>query len=150
MHSLELADLQKLLLYRGYDNIESLIEFYEQLCHYTAEIEKSKFEKGVIRKVLIETYQAYYHIYNDILFPYYIPLIIIYSQQAPLPDSIAADIITRSKESPVTLIQSLIMREEGEVDKSKDYVKYQRKFNRTVIVDEYSEEGVERNKQILE
>lgn len=48
------------------------------------------------------------------------------------------------------MIESLIMKEEGEVDRSKDYIKFQKKFNRTVIVDEYTEEGVEKNKQILE
>lgn len=33
------------------------------------------------------------------------------------------------------LVEGLIMKEEGEVDRSKDYIKFQKKFNRTVIVD---------------
>jgi hypothetical protein len=43
-----------------------------------------------------------------------------------------------------------VRREEGEVDRSKDYLRFQKKFNRTVIVDEYTEEGVEKNKAMLE
>ena len=50
----------------------------------------------------------------------------------------------------IALIETLIQVEEGETDRSKDYVKFQRKFNKTVIVDEYTEEGVEKNKQNLE
>lgn len=50
----------------------------------------------------------------------------------------------------VALIEAVVAREEGEVDRSKDYLRFQRKFNRTVIVDEYSEEGVQKNRAILE
>lgn len=36
------------------------------------------------------------------------------------------------------------------MDRSKDYLRFQKKFNRTVIVDEYTEEGMAKNKQNLE
>jgi hypothetical protein len=36
------------------------------------------------------------------------------------------------------------------VDRSKDYLRFQKKFNKTVIVDEYTEEGVAKNKQSIE
>jgi hypothetical protein len=42
-----------------------------------------------------------------------------------------------------------VAQEEGEVDRSKDYLRFQRTFNRTVIVDEYTEEGLARNKASL-
>ncbi len=47
------------------------------------------------------------------------------------------------------MIDSLIAREDVEVDRSKDYLRFQKKFNRTVIIDQYTEEGVEKNKQII-
>lgn len=50
----------------------------------------------------------------------------------------------------VELIEKMIEKEEGEVDRSKDYLRFQKKFNKNVIVDEYTEEGVEKNKEILE
>lgn len=50
----------------------------------------------------------------------------------------------------VQLIDKMVEKEDGEVDRSKDYVKFQRKFNKTVIVDEYTEEGVAKNKENLE
>ena len=41
-----------------------------------------------------------------------------------------------------------MQKEEEEFhDSAKDYTKYQRKFNKTVIVDEYSQEGVQKNKE---
>ncbi len=69
------------MIYRGHDNIKSLIEFYSHLNIFTAKIEDSDFNTEVIRSVIIETFNNYYDTYNDILMPYYIGLIIIYHQK---------------------------------------------------------------------
>ena len=58
--------------------------------------------------------------------------------------------IERNRVRAVQLIDKMVEKEDGEVDRSKDYVKYQRKFNKTVIVDEYTEEGVANNKENLD
>jgi hypothetical protein len=58
-------------------------------------------------------------------------------------------LIKNNKSDLVEMIESLIAREDVEVDRSKDYLRFQKKFNRTVIIDEYTEEGVEKNKQII-
>jgi hypothetical protein len=47
------------------------------LAHYTQEIYSSNFEPAVIKRILIESYHAYYHLYNDILLPYYLSLLLI-------------------------------------------------------------------------
>lgn len=61
-----------------------------------------------------------------------------------------ATIINSHRENVIELIEELIKKEEGEVDRSKDYLRFQKKFNKTVIVDEYTDEGVEKNKLIIE
>jgi hypothetical protein len=58
--------------------------------------------------------------------------------------------VQTGREDALTLLDAAVGREDGEVDRSKDYLRFQRKFNRTVIVDEYTDEGVEHNKLILE
>lgn len=45
--------MQKLLVYRGHNNIESLIEFYQRLLLHAAEVERHNFSKSAIRKMLI-------------------------------------------------------------------------------------------------
>jgi hypothetical protein len=48
------------------------------------------------------------------------------------------------------MLYSFIQCEDEAIDKSKEYIKLQKKFNRTVIVDEYTEEGVAKNKERIE
>lgn len=85
--------------------------------------------------------------------PFYLSLMIIYYakyQSAEERKPSVAAIIQKSKPNVVQLIEKMIEKEEGEVDRSKDYLRFQKKFNKNVIVDEYTEEGVEKNKEILE
>ena len=61
------------------------------------------------------------------------------------------DIIAKSKSSAVQLIEKMVEREEDEeVDRSKDYIRFQRKFNKQVIVDEYTQEGLDKNKKNMD
>ena len=61
------------------------------------------------------------------------------------------NIIAKSKSSAVKLIEQMIVREEDEeVDRSKDYIRFQKKFNKQVIVDEYTQEGLEKNKKNMD
>jgi hypothetical protein len=142
-----------MLVYRGHDNLENLIDFYAQLMVHTARIEESDFDGKIIRDVVIETYHSHYHIYNDILMPYYLALLAIFYSKYEASEERKPSIskmIERNRVRAVQLIDKMVEKEDGEVDRSKDYVKFQRKFNKTVIVDEYTEEGVAKNKENLE
>jgi hypothetical protein len=93
LHSSELKEVQKLLIYRGHNNIESLIDFYERLISYTVELERSNFSRPVIRKVILETFHGDYHVYGDVLLPFYLPLIGLYQQEERRAGSLAAGVL---------------------------------------------------------
>lgn len=65
-------------MYRGHDNIKSLMEFYEYLINANSKIEQNGFDGKVILGVLVESYDSYYETFSDILLPYYLPLLYIY------------------------------------------------------------------------
>lgn len=67
-----------MLVYRGHDNIENLIDFYSQLIKHSNKIEESNFDPNTIREVISQTYATHYHLYNDILMPYYLALLTIH------------------------------------------------------------------------
>lgn len=48
----EVGRIEKLLVYRGYDNIESLIDFYRQLQQFAEKVERSEFAPQVISQVI--------------------------------------------------------------------------------------------------
>lgn len=100
--------------------------------------------------MILETFRSDYLCYSDILLPLYIPLLLLYQQPLQQEGSVAVRAVQTGREDALTLLDAAVGREEGEVDRSKDYLRFQRKFNRTVIVDEYTDEGVEHNKLILE
>ena len=81
--------------------------------------------------------------------PFYLALLVIhyakYEQAEERKPSISA-LISKSKPVPLQLLEQLVAKEEGQVDRSKDYLRFQKKFYRDVIVDEYTEEGMAKNK----
>lgn len=42
----------KLLVYRGHDNIHSLIDFYVRLSEWTSKVEKANFDPAVMKQVI--------------------------------------------------------------------------------------------------
>jgi hypothetical protein len=89
--------------------------------------------------MILETYRSDYLSFSDILLPLYIPLLLLYQQPGQQEGSVAVRAVQAGREDALTLLETAISREEGEYDRSKDYLRFQKKFNRTVIVDEYTE-----------
>lgn len=73
-----LAILAKSMVYRGHDNVKSLIEFYEYFMNAHQKIVDSVFEMEAIKEMLLESYDMFYDTFSDILLPYYLPLLVIY------------------------------------------------------------------------
>lgn len=74
--------LAKSIVYRGHDNIKSLMEFYGFLMNANSKIEQSGYDEKIILLVLVESYDSYYETFSDILLPYFLPLLYIYLQKS--------------------------------------------------------------------
>jgi len=57
------------------------------LLQYSEKIETSQFNVEVIRSTIIETYHTYYHLYSDVLLPFYLALQVIYIAKINLEQS---------------------------------------------------------------
>jgi hypothetical protein len=76
----QLKEVQKLLVYRSHNNIQSLIDFYQRLANHTEQLEREGFSLSAIRTMILETFRSDYLCYSDILLPLYIPLLLLYQQ----------------------------------------------------------------------
>jgi hypothetical protein len=102
----------KLVVYRGHDNIESLVDFYGKLKDWSGKIEESQFDGEVVRRVIKESYQKYYHTYSDVLMPYYLALLALNFHNAKGTSKASAThlgcLIQQHKPNPLSLIQGII------------------------------------------
>lgn len=68
----------KKYVYRGYDNLKALRDFYGELGRKCQEIEESNFDITVISTILPELYSNYYQTFKDILWPLLTSLILLH------------------------------------------------------------------------
>ena len=76
-----MSHAKKKYIYRGYDNVKILKDFYEKLAVYCSQIEKSSFDEKTIEQILLESYFHYYLQFKDILYPLYVGLLLIFNSK---------------------------------------------------------------------
>ena len=137
-------------MYRGYDNIRTLKEFYEELGLLCSKVEDSGFSVSTVGEVVVQLYNFKYSVFKDILWPILSALTIMHAHKLRTSrecGNISQQLLKNSNKPFNKAIELIMQKEEEEFhDSAKDYTKYQRKFIKTVIVDEYSQEGVQKNK----
>lgn len=75
---------------------------------------ESNYDLPTIAKTIVETYYSHYHIYNDILMPYYLSLMVIYYSKYQASEErrpSIANIIQKTKPNVVELIEKMIEKE---------------------------------------
>ena len=92
-HQEEAERIRKNYVYRGYDNVKALIDFYQKLALYCSQLEENKFSASTIISILNETYTHYYLSFKDILLPIYLGLLLMLGGEESGPEPLTLRVL---------------------------------------------------------
>lgn len=151
-----LAELRKLLVYRGEDNIHDLKLFYLYLISEHQLLEQSGFTLEAATRFASHLYKPYYTRFRDILLPLLTSVLLIVQAgiSATAPSSILPCILNPDIAQPSlqVLVKEFTVEDEVskfEMDNAKRHLILQKKLHE-LVVDEYTQKGVQRNKERTE